>query len=653
MTEDANILVRVGADIETLRKDLRSASERFKSFSGQVVQRSAAFAKYSAVATSAMAATTAAIVSAQSKSIDHLAKTADALGINIGKLQALNHVAELNGVSAEQLAKGLQRMERGLGEASRKGGASADALEDVGVSIKDIINLRPDEQIQTLANALVGIENQSMRASIASDLFGRDGVRMLKVLTQLRKEGVEPTSKELDRLGVTMSRIDAAQVEAANDAFFKARQVIDGAAKDLTVKLAPYIEEVANRFTEAARESGGFGDEIESAVVTGIRAGARLADFVRGLQSAFKAVELVATGFGAAAVSVFELVATAVTKFADMQIDKVNLIIDALNKIPRVDIAKVDTLSDSAFMQGLHALGDTARTRVGEVRAELYSLAMQEMPSDKVEAFLTAVAEKSQQAAAEVVKANEEIFRGGAANDGEKDDGFDARIESILSRYETEQALEREHQQIMADIEKAWQQQKIASEQEYLSVKDMAHADYIQKKKSREEAAERAQQMLEAQRSRRMNSMLGAFQSFNNLMGGEDKKRFEKKKKMDAAVTGMSTAVAAIESFKNAGGYPWGLVPAGAMIATGLKAVNDINSTSFNGGSNVGSLSSGAGGAAASSAPAQQPAAAPAGGVLTVEGLSGDGIMSMMSARTMAEMLLEHQRNGGEVVLAA
>lgn len=651
MTEDANILVRVGADVETLRKDLRKVSDRFKSFGAQVSKQSAAFTKYGAVAASAMAATTAAIVSAQSKSIDHLAKTADALGVNIGKLQALNHVAELNGVSSDQMAKGLQRMEKGLGEAARKGGASADALKDVGLNVKDIIDLKPDQQIQMLANALGGIENQSTRASIASDLFGRDGIRMLKVLTQLRKEGVEPTSQELTKLGVTMSRMDAAQVEAANDAFFKAKQVIDGAAKTLTVKLAPYIEEVANRFTEAARESGGFGDEIESAVVTGIRAGGKLADFIRGLQAAFKAVELVVTGFGAAGVSVFELQATAAAKFADFVIDKVNVIINALNKIPNVEISKVDTLSDSPFMEGLHNLGDAARNRVGELRTELHNLAMQEMPSDKVEAFLQSITNKSREAAAEVTKANQVIGGGDGVDKENTDSDFEARIKSILGRYETEQQLKREHEQVMADIELAFQQQKITSHEEYLQVKNMAEADYLQKKKAREEAAARAEQMLDAQRSRRLNSTLSAFQTFNGMMNTEDKKRFEQKKKGDIALTTGSTAVAAIESFKNAGGYPWGLVPAGAMVATGLRAIRDIQNTNFNGGG--GSVGGAAGGGAAA-APQQAPQAGPAAGsTLTVEGLDGDGIMSMLSARQMVEMITEHQRNGGDVVMAA
>ena len=40
------------------------------------------------------------------------------------------------------------------------------------------------------------------------------------------------------------------------------------------------------------------------------------------------------------------------------------------------------------------------------------------------------------------------------------------------------------------------------------------------------------------------------------------------------------------------------------------------------------------------------------GGTLTVEGLSPDRIVSGASARTLAEMLLAYQSDGGQVVLA-
>jgi len=53
---------------------------------------------------------------------------------------------------------------------------------------------------------------------------------------------------------------------------------------------------------------------------------------------------------------------------------------------------------------------------------------------------------------------------------------------------------------------------------------------------------------------------------------------------------------AVISSFKNGGGYPWGLIPAGLMLATGLQQINSIKSSSFGGGGSVSRPRGGGGG---------------------------------------------------------
>ena len=162
--------------------------------------------KWAAAAAAAAVVGAAAIVNSQRKVLDSLAKTSDALGIQQEKLQALQHIGELTGTSNEMVNKSLERMQKNLGNAARMGGASADALADIGVNVKEILSLKPDEQMEVLARAISGVENQSLKASISNDLFGRSGVRMLKMMEQLKSEGLDPTVEALDKMGVSLSR---------------------------------------------------------------------------------------------------------------------------------------------------------------------------------------------------------------------------------------------------------------------------------------------------------------------------------------------------------------------------------------------------------------------------------------------------------------
>jgi hypothetical protein len=86
---------------------------------------------------------------------------------------------------------------------------------------------------------------------------------------------------------------------------------------------------------------------------------------------------------------------------------------------------------------------------------------------------------------------------------------------------------------------------------------------------------------------------------------GHSKAIFKVGQKLALAQAAVSLPAAVLESFKNGGGYPWGLIPASTMLATGLKNIADINSAGSGlgagGGGSVPSVSLPSGGAAATS----------------------------------------------------
>ncbi len=95
-------------------------------------------------------------------------------------------------------------------------------------------------------------------------------------------------------------------------------------------------------------------------------------------------------------------------------------------------------------------------------------------------------------------------------------------------------------------------------------------------------------------------------------------------------------------------GWPYGAIMGAAIAAAGALQVSAIKSTTFKGGG---------GGIAPSNATTPAQPTAPAGngaqgsgGVLRVEGLSADSVLSGASAQALAQKLLEFQKDGGQVV---
>ena len=67
-------------------------------------------------------------------------------------------------------------------------------------------------------------------------------------------------------------------------------------------------------------------------------------------------------------------------------------------------------------------------------------------------------------------------------------------------------------------------------------------------------------------------------------MGKQNEKLFKMQKAVALANAIVTLPSAVMKSFDNGGGYPWGLIPAGLMLATGLLQIQKISSAQYQGG---------------------------------------------------------------------
>jgi hypothetical protein len=335
MADAGTVTFNLDANSVRLMRELQKAERGSRRTTQKIRRDFEQMGRRVAIAATAIAAATTAIVRAQAQAIDELAKTADALGVSTENLQALQHVAKLTGTSAEQLSKGMERMQRSLGEAARKGGLAADALADVGLSVDDVLGMSADKQLEVLAKALSNVEDASVRASIENDLFGRGALRMRKLMNQLATEGLDPVKRELEALGFAVSRTQAAGVERMNDSLEKAQLVGRGAAQMFTVGLSPAVAAMAEQFIGAAKESGTFADaalEAGEKVGTGL---AFIADVVESVKRVFQV-------WGRTLAVTFMAMESGAYQFAYSLYNgpgaAINWLLEQASKIPGIDI---------------------------------------------------------------------------------------------------------------------------------------------------------------------------------------------------------------------------------------------------------------------------------------------------------------------------
>jgi hypothetical protein len=528
-TTVGGIKVKIGADTTGFDTGLQKTRKGLNSIG-----------KWGTAAAAAVAVGAAAIVRSQLDVLDSLAKTSDALGIQQEKLQALQHIGELTGTSNEMVNRSLERMQRNLGAAARLGGASADALEDLGVSVKDIIKLKPEEQMEVLAKALSGVENQVVKASIANDIFGRNGTRMLKMLDQLKKEGLDPTVKSLNDMGVSLTRIDTSKVEQANDAMFKAGQVATGLANKLTVKLSPILESISNQFIDGAKDSEGFSSVVDDSFNGAISIIGVFADGLHGIGVIFQGIKVIGIGFAAAVGSAIEGVSIIVATAVDGWILMINEGIKALNVIG-ADLDVLPLLSDSKFMKNLQADGDEMRNILSASIDQLHEKMMEPLPSEALTQWV-ANAEAASAAVAETL---------------------------VGSMIPTDD-----------EIELVIEKQAIITEEE-------------------RKAAEARIKLAQAEAAAKKAAMSTMFNDLASLMNSGSKKAFKVGKIAaiaSAGIKGVGAAVSAWDAGMSVGG-PFAPITAAAYAGASLlktgSMINQIKSQSFGGASSPTSFSGG------------------------------------------------------------
>ena len=578
-TEIGGIKVKIGADTTGLETGLQKTRKGLNSVG-----------KWSAAAAAAVAVGSAAIVKSQLAVLDSLAKTSDALGIQQEKLQALQHIGELTGTSNETVNRSLERMQRNLGMAARMGGAGADALEDLGVNVDSIIKLIPEEQMEVLAGALSKVENQALKASIANDIFGRNGTRMLKMLDQLKNEGLDPTVKALDDMGISLTRIDTSKVEQANDAMFKASEATKGLANKLTVKLSPILEAISNQFIQGAIDSGGYGDAIESAFDGAINVIGVFADGLHGIEIIAKGLEVAFRGTGFAIIKVWQGVITVIDRVVNDAMGGINMMIEGLNNIPGIDIDKM-LISKGDAKVFIDNLADTAKEGLGGAIDELHNQMMEPLPSEALKQWVDEVEAAATLAAEKLTSVTSGGGDGGPLPeiDSKALEAAQKELDSLLSLNDSKLEIINDFETSKLELLKGYRDQELITEQE--------HEDAITEVEASASAKRIALADAEAAAKKAATSQM--FNDLASLMNTGSRKAFAIGKAAaiaNASINGVSAAIAAWDAGMSTGG-PWAPVVAAAyagasLVKTGTM-IGQIKSQSFGAASTPTSFSGG------------------------------------------------------------
>lgn len=290
MATVSSLNIKLSANSAELQKDLAKSRKKVgkwaKDVKSSALRAGAAFGLMAGASSAALIALTKSSLD----QIDTLGKHADRLNASTEGLAGLRHQAELTGTSYSTLDKALGQMVKRLGEARQGSGEAKKFLEAMNIDFQRLSELKADEQYSAIADGISKLGNATDQAAAANAIFGRSGIDMLAQLKEGSK-GFAAATAEAEALGLSLSRVDAAMVEEANDAMTRMKRVATGLGNTIAVKVSPFIKAIADRFTEAGKESKGFVNEVEAGMDIATKALGFVLDRVQDIARGFLAIK--------------------------------------------------------------------------------------------------------------------------------------------------------------------------------------------------------------------------------------------------------------------------------------------------------------------------------------------------------------------------
>jgi len=384
MATVANLNVSISASTSKFQSGLASAGSSLTAFAAQF----AVINKVVDIAFNALGRAASGLVSYVQdamRAVDATAKVSDRLGIATEELIRLRHAAELAGGGGEQIDMALQKMNATIGNAVFGSKSAIEAFTQIGLSVNQVAAMSPEQAFRAIADQINKLPSPAARAAAAMDIFGKSGAELINVLA-LGSEGLKQAGEDADKLGLSLNRVDAAKVEAANDAITRVGSAISGVANVLAVQLSPFIEEAANRITAFATSGEGAGAAVSTAFGWILRTVAQLSDYVNLLGAVFYSVRGIATTAIAGMLEPLALLARGIAKIISLvDSDLANSItsfFDEMGSGLEIEAKKAfDTAADmfesfrrgdnakavDEFLKGVQTRADAAATAVASV----------------------------------------------------------------------------------------------------------------------------------------------------------------------------------------------------------------------------------------------------------------------------------------------
>ncbi|MDD5231633.1 MAG: hypothetical protein PHC43_09910, partial [Candidatus Marinimicrobia bacterium] len=195
------------------------------------------------VALTAVSGAVLAIVKTTANAGDAFQKLSIRTGASTEFLSEMAHAAELSDVSLGDMEVAFRKLAMTMGDANQGLATAKDAFDALGIEVNNTTENRlktMEEIFPELVDAFDKIEDSTLKASLAVEIFGRSGTALIPLLAE-GKDGIAAMRDEAKALGLTWSK-DATDAAAKfNDDLTRMQNGLKGIRNEIGQALFPVL----------------------------------------------------------------------------------------------------------------------------------------------------------------------------------------------------------------------------------------------------------------------------------------------------------------------------------------------------------------------------------------------------------------------------
>ncbi|MBI5725217.1 MAG: phage tail tape measure protein [Planctomycetes bacterium] len=236
--------VELFADDSKLVAALRRASAKLKAWGASVRDIGTKLAKLGAIVVAPLALSAKSFASVG----DELVQMSQRTGISVEALSLLSYAGQQCGVEMAALETGIRKMQKTIFQAASGSSSAQESLGMLGLTIKDLADLSPDEQFKKIADRISQIADPTIRAAMAMEIFGKSGTSLLPLMVS-GADGIDALCKQAAALGLTISTEDAQAAHSFSRALETLWKVLKQGVFVVGSALAPSLKDLAKWIT--------------------------------------------------------------------------------------------------------------------------------------------------------------------------------------------------------------------------------------------------------------------------------------------------------------------------------------------------------------------------------------------------------------------